>query len=309
MRAAVIASLTVTVAAAASAQQLFRAGVDLVHFSVVVTDKEGTPVSGLTRDDFEIVEEGTPQTISYFAQGDVTQADDLGRERPMHLGLALDTSGSMQEDIADVRTASIKFLNANEHAADVTIVDFDTQVRLARYDAADYARLIERIRGRDPDGWTALYDAIGVYLHGASEQTGEKILLVYTDGGDTRSALAYPELLDLLRASDVTAYMIGYLDHQLSSARMEQRAQLQRMAEITGGQAFFPTSIKEIEKIYEGIQRNIAARYTLGYVSSDARMDGNWRKVEIKLRRDDIKGVKLRTRGGYYAPYRPDGGR
>jgi Ca-activated chloride channel family protein len=294
---------------AAAAQQTFRAGVDLVHFSVVVTDRDGAPVTGLTPEDFEIVEEGKRQTIAFFAEGDVTQADELGRERPMHLALALDTSGSMEADIADVRTASIKFLNANEHAADVTIVDFDTQVRLARYDAADYPRLIERIRGRDPDGWTALYDAVGVYLHGASEQTGEKILLVYTDGGDTRSALGYPDLLDLLRASDVTVYMIGYLDHQLSSARMEQRAQLQRMAEITGGEALFPTSVKQLEKMYETIQRNIAARYSLGYVSTDARMDGNWRKVDIKIRRDGLKGAKLRTRGGYYAPYRPDSGR
>lgn len=308
MRAAVIVVGVVLCSAAAAAQQTFRAGVDLVHFSVVVTDRDGAPVSGLTAEDFLVVEEGKPQKVSFFAEGDVTRAHELGRERPMHLALALDTSGSMAADIADVRTASIKFLNANEHAEDVTIVDFDTQVRLARYDAADYARLIERIRMREPDGWTALYDAVGIYLHGASEQTGEKILLVYTDGGDTRSAMAYTELLDLLRASDVTVYMVGYLDHQLSAARMEQRAQLQRMAEITGGEALFPSSIKEVEKMYEGIQRRIAARYSLGYVSSDTRMDGNWRKVEIKLR-PDLKGVKLRTRGGYYAPYRPDGGR
>ena len=76
--------------------------------------------------------------------------------------------------------------------------------------------------------------------------------------------------------------------------------QLQRMAAITGGQAFFPSSVKELDKIYEKIQREIAARYSLGYISSDTRKDGAWRKVEIKLKRPDLKGAKLRTRTGLF---------
>src|SRR3954468_9072034 len=91
------------------AQQPFRAGVDLVHFSVIVTDKQGAPVTGLTADDFELVEDGKPQTISYFLEG-FPESGDLGRVLPLHLGLALDTSGSMEDDIHDVRTGMIKFL-------------------------------------------------------------------------------------------------------------------------------------------------------------------------------------------------------
>ena len=160
------------------------------------------------------------------------------------------------------------------------------------------------IRMRKPEGWTAFYDALGVYLNGAVSQDGQKILLVYTDGGDTRSSLTFSELLDLLKASDVTLYAIGYLERQSSSARNEIRMQLQRMAATTGGQAFFPASVKELDRIYESIQKEIAARYSLGYVSSDVRMDGSWRKVEVKLKRKDLKNVKLRTRAGYFAPYR-----
>ena len=103
---------------------------------------------------------------------------------------------------------------------------------------------------RKPDGWTAFYDAVGVYLHGAAEQDGEKILLVYTDGGDTRSSLTFSELLDLLRLRTSRPTSIGYLEHQSQSARNEQRMQLQQMAELTGGDAFFPSSVKELEKIY-----------------------------------------------------------
>ncbi len=288
-----------------SGQQRFKVGVDLIQFSVILTDKQGVPITGLKSEDFEIIEEGKPQTISYFTEGDPEDGDNLGDVLPLHLGLTLDTSGSMERDIHDVRTAVVKFLNANRAAIDFTLVDFDTEIRVARYGADEIERLIERIRRRKPDGWTALFDAVGVYLNGVGPLDGQKIMLLYTDGGDTRSELTYSDLLDLLKSSDVTVYSIGYLENQGSSARAQQQAQLQRMAAITGGQAFFPSSVKELDKIYEKIQREIAARYSLGYTSTDTRKDGAWRKVEIKLKRTDLKGVKLRTRTGYFAPYRP----
>lgn len=308
-QAAATLSIAMMLSVVGAAQQPFRGGVDIVHFMVVVTDKQGAPITGLTAEDFEVVEEGKRQTISYFAEGDPADGADLGKALPLHLGLGLDSSGSMEADIHDVRTGMIKFLNANEHVADVTLVDFDTEVRIGRYGAAEYPRLIERIRRQKPDGWTAFYDALGVYLNGASGDDGQKIALVYTDGGDTRSSLTFGDLLDLLKASDVTLYMIGYLEHQYASARNEQRVQLQRMAAITGGQAFFPSTMKELEKIYEQIRREIAARYSLGYVSTDQRTDGAWRQVQIRLKRPDLKGVKLRTRAGYFGPYKSTNGR
>jgi VWFA-related protein len=294
-----LGSLTVT------GQQRFKAGVDLVQFSVILTDKQGTPITGLKAEDFEILEEGKPQTITYFSEGDPEDGASLGDAMPLHLGLTLDTSGSMERDIHDVRKAAINFLNANYAAIDFTLVDFDTEVRVTRYGDDEVERLIERIRRRKPDGWTALFDAVGVYLNSVGPLDGQKIMLLYTDGGDTRSELTFSDTIDLLKSSDVTLYAIGYLEYQSSSARTQQQSQLQRMAAVTGGQAFFPSSIKELDKIYEKIQREIAARYSLGYLSSDTRKDGAWRKVDIKLKRQDLKGAKLRTRSGYFAPYRP----
>jgi Ca-activated chloride channel homolog len=287
-------SVLILATAVTAAQQTFRTEVDLVHFSLVVTDKQGAPITGLTADDFEVVEEGKPQTIKFFAAGDPETAP------PLHIGFLLDTSGSMEEDIKDVRTAAVKFLNAMEKAVDITLVDFATEVRVARYASADYPRLIERIRERKPDGYTALYDALGVYLDGADRQTGQKVLIMYTDGGDSHSALNQKDVIDLLRASDVTVYVIGYLEHQGSAATV-QRQQLDHFAQMTGGQAFFPVSVKEIDKMYEKIQGEIAARYSIGYMSSDERTNGAWRRVEIKLKRRDIKGARLRTRDGYFA--------
>ena len=129
-------------------------------------------------------------------------------------------------------------------------------------------------------------------------------MIMYTDGGDTRSSISLNEVIDLLRASDVTVYVVGYLEHQPSSVKMEQRMYLQRFADTTGGQALFPSGIKEVEKMYERIEREISARYNIGYTSTNTGTDGRWREVRIRVKRPDLKGIKVRTRQGYFAPYR-----
>ena len=298
------AAIAVIVAAAAAiltAQQPIRVDVELVHFGVTVTDRRGAPIAGLTADDFEVLERGKPQRVKFFTAGDAAISP------PLHLGFLLDTSGSMERDISDVRTAAIKFLNKADYAVDVTLVDFDTEVRVARYSGDSYPRLIERIRMRKPGGYTALYDALAVYLRAASTQDGQKILVAYTDGGDTRSTSNRGDIIDLLKSSDITMYSLGYLEHQSSSVRNQSQMELERFSGMTGGRAFFPTGLKQLDELYDKILDEISARYTLGYTSTDDRADGTWRPVEIRLKRPDIKGAKLRTRPGYYARLSPGG--
>jgi Ca-activated chloride channel family protein len=298
-RVIILAAMVMASASLMTAQQVFRAGIDLVHFGLVVTDRSGAPVLGLTRDDFRIVEDGKSQDIKLFAGGEPESAP------PVHLGFMIDNSGSMVEDIKDVQTAAIRFLNSVENIIDVTLTDFDTEVRVARFGLDDFPRLIERIRMRKPDGYTALYDALGVYLNGVFMLNGDKILVLYTDGGDTRSAMNRGELLELLKASDVTVYSIGYLQHQ-GSGRFDQQQILTQFAKITGGQAFFPASLKDLDSMYEKILNEIAGRYSLGYVSTNTKMDGSWRNVEIKLAdKPELRHARIRTRSGYYAPYKP----
>jgi Ca-activated chloride channel family protein len=283
---------------ASGQDQAFRSRVDLVNVGATVTDRKGNLVADLTADDFEVYEDGRKQTVQYFAAGD-------GETAPaMHLGLMLDVSGSMDEDLSFSKTASIKFLNMLTDAVDITVVDFDTEVRAARYSQNEFARLIERIRRKKAGGMTALYDAIGLYLDGASGQDGRKIMLVYTDGGDTQSAIRFHELLDLLKASDVTIYPIGSLEHQPSSTRNQQRMLLQQMADVTGGQAFFPTIVKELDGVYEKVIAQIRAQYTVGYLSTNDKTDGSWRKVEIRMVRKDGRDLRVRSRKGYFATFK-----
>jgi len=278
---------------------VFKTGVDLVNLGVTIVDRRGNLVSDLTADEVEIYEDGQKQTIRYFSAGDAPPPTPA-----MHLGLLLDVSGSMEDDIAFSKTASIKFLNMLTDAVDVTVVDFDTEVRTARYSQNEFARLIERIRLKKAGGYTALYDAIGTYLDGAGGQEGRKIMLVYTDGGDSRSSLRWHELQDLMKASDVTIYVIGELEHQSMSSRNEQRMILQQMADLTGGQAFFPTAIKDLDKAYEKVLAEIRAQYTIGYQSTNAKTDGAWRKVDVKVVRKDAKDLRVRARKGYFALYK-----
>lgn len=280
-------------------QAAFRAGIDLVQVGVTVTDRNGDFIADLTAEDFEIVEEGQKQTITYFAPGDPS-----GAGPPLHVGLLFDTSGSMGEDIKLSRSAAVRFLNTFIDAVDMTLVDFDTEVRVATYGQRDFPRMVERIRGREPGGWTALYDALGVYLDGAAENDGRTILLLYTDGGDTRSAIGLGDLMTLVRASDVTIHAIGFMEHQRMSTRLTQRMRLMEIAETSGGQAFFPSAMKDIEVAYEKVAAQIRAQYSLGYISTDTTQDGSWRRVEIKLTRPDLQDARVQSRKGYFALYR-----
>jgi Ca-activated chloride channel family protein len=285
-----------------TAQQipLFRGAVDLVNLAVTVTDRKGNLVTDLGAEDFEVFEDGVWQSPRYFAID--TGGDRSGPD--LHLGLLLDVSESMGEDIKFTKTAAVKFLNTLVDAVDVTVVDFDTEVRVARYEQSEFARLIERIRQQKATGSTALYDAIGVYLDGAAGQDGRKIMLLYTDGGDTNSAMSLSDVVDLLKASDATVYAIGELEHQSSSGATAARMILQRLAETSGGQAFFPLSVQELDRVYEKVLAEIRAQYLIGYLSTNEKTDGTWRKVEVKVVKKDGRDYRVRMRKGYFAPYR-----
>jgi len=194
-------------------------------------------------------------------------------------------------------------LNTVTQAEDITLVDFDTEVRVGRYSQNDFPRLIERIRLRKPKGWTALYDALGVYLDGASWQDGQKVLVLFSDGGDTRSAMSFSEINDLVKASDVTLYAIGFLKNRPGNASLMR--QMRMFAEQTGGEVFLPLTADPFDEIYARIVEELNSRYSFGYSSTNDQTDGGWREIEVRLNtsRSVLEGAKIRTRKGYYGPY------
>ena len=281
------------------AQIRFRTGIAVVGFSVSVIDRNNTPVKDLTADDFEVREDGVLQSVSYFTTGTSEDA------APLHIGLMFDTSESMEKDLSFSRGAAIKFLNTFLKAADFTLVDFDTEVRAARFSQEEFPRLVARIRNRPAKGMTAFFDALSVYLGSAFDQTGRKVLVIYTDGGDTSSSRTWQEAERLLKASDVTVYPIGFMANQGSgSARLMQQSRLNEIGKLTGGVAVYPTNMKELESLYSRISDEIHNQYTLGYVSTNPAKDGKWRKVEVKVKRPLPSRTLVRTREGYFAAAR-----
>jgi Ca-activated chloride channel family protein len=296
-RAFTAAALLAALGAVPASGQVFRSGVETVRLGVAVVDKAGQPVTTLDRNDFLVLEDGKPQDLQLFTTGGEEDAE----RPPLHIGLLFDTSGSMATDLKLARSAAVKFCNLLPRAEDITLVDFDTEVRVARFGQDDFPRFVERLRNRKPDGWTALYDALGVYLDGTSFQQGEKVMVAYTDGGDTRSVMSFTDALTALKASDVTVYVVGFLENQSARDKLEQRMRLTQLAEATGGLAFFPGTQKEIDHAYEQVLGDVNARYLLGYISSNQASDGRWRKLDVRLNRPDLKAAKVRARKGYFA--------
>ena len=282
----------------ASQAPTFRGRVDLVNLGVTVAGKKRQLVTDLSADDFAVYEDGMPQQITAFTTGAESGP-------PLHVGVLLDVSGSQELDLGFTQTAVIKFLSSIPDAADMTFIDFGSSVRGARYEQEDFPRLIERVRRLRADGYTALYDAIGLYLESAAEQDGRKVMVLYTDGADTASRLSFDKLMKRLKASDVTVYAIGALENQPPSAQFMQQALLAEIAEATGGTAFFTERVKDLDRIYEQVLGEVRAQYTIGYVSTNEKADGKWRKVNIKITRADAKSLRVRARKGYFASAKP----
>lgn len=300
MRSVLLGVTMAAIAASGMAAQQgrFKSRIDMVNVPVMVLDRGGNFISDLSANDFEVLENGQKQDVTLFVRGNAG-SDALN----LRIGLLLDTSGSMFEDMGLACTAAIRFLKDLPEAEDITLVDFDTEVRISKYGTSELPRLVERIRSRKADGWTALYDALGIYLDGAHDMDGRKVLVIYTDGGDTRSAQTFADVIAMLKSSDVIVYAIGFLEHQPHEVKNLQKMRLQQLANVTGGEAFFPTTNKALDQVFARIVSQVRAQYSLGFISSDAKRDGTWRKLDVRLLGDHLQNLQIRSRVGYYAAY------
>jgi Ca-activated chloride channel family protein len=277
---------------------LFHERVDLVNVGVTVVDRRHHLIAYLGAGDFAVYEDGKPQTIRAFAVGAQTGP-------PLHVGVLLDVSGSQQLDLPFTQAAATKFLRSLTDAVDMTFIDFATEVKAAQYPPSDFPLMVEHVQALKAEGFTSLYDAIGVYLDRAADQDGRKVMVLYTDGDDNRSVLTLSGLTDMLKASDATVYTIGAFENQPEFGQAAQREILKQIAEATGGAAFFPGKIRDLDRIYQQILGEVRAQYTIGYLSSNEKADGAWRHVEIRIIRPDGHSLRVRARKGYYAPSKP----
>ena len=180
-----------------------------------------------SHDDFEIVEDGSKQTVRYFARGDEATAAP-----PLHVGRCSIRAAAWAKTSVS-RSAAAQFLNTLSDAVDMTLVDFDTEVRVA----VQSERLCPHGRA-DPQRGTERVDGAtmrSVYLDGAADNEGRTILVIYTDGGDTRSSIAFSDVHDARTRSDVTIHAVGFLEHQPSRLAVDAAARLRRSPKRPAG--------------------------------------------------------------------------
>jgi VWFA-related protein len=286
------------------APPVFRNEVDLVKVTVTVRehDEKGPLVTDLKPEDFILTEDGEPQTIELFARAGAPETGDDTREKALtlDLGLLMDTSSSMEPVLKLSQQAAIRFLEGVPRARDLLMLFFDRDIRISRFDSEHQQGLFERILASRGTDTTALYDAVTVYLSRAEESTGRRVAVLFTDGDDTASKVRFPELVDMVRASPVTIYVIGFQAGSPTQVRtMTAAAVLRKLADITGGRAFFPNNYRDLPAIYERILADLGAQYVLGFESRNKAADGKFRKLKVTVKRP---GMHIVHREGYYAP-------
>jgi Ca-activated chloride channel homolog len=277
-------------------QPVFPAGLDVVNVTVAVRDSAGHLVLDLDADDFVVLEDGRPQSIQLFGR-----ALDPGHDETLalDLGLLMDTSQSMLQELKLSQEAATRFLQAIPRARELITIFFDQDIRVSRYDSENQQGLFDRIAQAKGGGNTALYDAIAVYLSRVAGGSGRKVLVVFTDGEDSTSALSLTDVLRLVRSSAVTIYPIAFMGgFPTGSPRaLRSRGFLNEIAELTGGQVFRPAASRDLAAIYEKILEELAGQYVLGFVSDNVKDDGKYRKLKVQVRRE---GLRLRHREGYF---------
>ncbi len=280
----------------------FGATVDLVTLHPTVRELSGTYMRGLTADDFQILDDNRPQEIVEFVYG----------ETPVSVALLLDTSSSMiGGGIRSEQAGAVRLVNSLLRGRDqAMILGFNDRLYLYSDFSADIPALERAISITLPDGSTALYDAVVEALRKVNTRRGKRAVVVLSDGLDTQSSFSYADVLEYARQSNVLIYTIGLqLMHDAtelgdaSGAVRDSVENLRALAEITGGAAYFPIRLDELEDVYTQIADELTSQYAISYYPSNQQWDGRWRRIELSL--PNYPNVRIQARPGYYG-VRPD---
>jgi VWFA-related protein len=265
----------------------------LVLLDVSVKDPKGGFVSGLTKDDFKVYENGHLQEISQFANADI----------PVTVGIVVDESGSMRPKRPEVVTAAMAFISASNPKDEVFVINFNDRVNRGLPEGVlfsdDVAQLRAALRKDPPEGRTALYDAIITALQQLDEgRQDKKTLIVISDGGDNASTHKLKDTMDAVLKSAATIYTIGIFDEDDPD---RNPGVLKNLAHVSGGDVFFPRTLEGLVPACRQIARDIRTRYTIGYVPSTT--NGNrQRNIRVAVSAPDRGHLVARTRTSYLFP-------
>lgn len=271
-----------------------RIDVNLVELFVVVTNDQGRPVRGLTREDFRVREEGREQEIATFSD-----AGDL----PLTLGMAIDSSASMFVKLPTVQRAAIRFLRSTFGAEDrAFVVDFDTQPRLVRATTHQLESVERSIESLEPSGRTALWESIVYSLVQLQGVRGRKALIVFSDGADEDDEFPFSSCLSFAKKMGVPIYLILMKKQPHDSGGLSLlvrsfETKVDRLVESTGGRVFYAKEYQNLDEVYDDIEHELRSQYLLTYYPKTNGGTASWRDVDVDVLR---KGLRPRTLSGYW---------
>ena len=289
-------ALGVVVCLDARQRPSFRSTIDLVMLNVTVTGPGGRYAADLLADDFQVLEDGRPQNVTYFSPANV----------PLSVSLVLDTSSSMDEEMVVSKQAAMDFI-ARLRPGDVAeVVSFDSRVEVLQAMTSDRALLEAAIQRMRAGGSTALYNGVYIVLRQFEKvkpQTGDdvrrQVIVVLSDGEDTSSLVTFEHLLDSAKRSQTVIYTVGLgLEEPTRITRSDGEFGLRQLAQETGGRLFLPKRSTDLADVYTQIANELSNQYVVGYLSTNARADGAWRRIAVLVRQPNMQA---RTRAGYYA--------
>jgi len=271
----------------------------MVQLDVKVTDQDGSPVSGLTKNDFVVYEDKVSQSIESVS----------GEEAPVSMGLAIDTSSSMRAKLYTVSLAALGLIKQMRPDDEAFLAQFKTEAVLVQGFTSNRRDLEDALGHLVVSGGTALLDAIIATADHTHEngRRRRKALVVITDGLEKSSSAKEKEVAETMKEDEVQLYLVGFLDKEVSFGPLvrppSQKAKdlLNRLAEDSGGRAFFPTDARETPAIAAQIAKDLRTQYVIGYYPSNEKHDGSFRSVRVVVDHGDNRKLIARTRQGYYA--------
>jgi Ca-activated chloride channel family protein len=278
---------------------VFGTGIEVINLSLSVTDARNNFVTDLAQRDFAVFEDGIRQELSLFTHEDL----------PISMVLLLDTSASMEEKLKTAQDAAIRFSRTLRPQDLAQVVQFNERATPLQTFTSDLALLERAIRATEASGPTALHNALYVALKdlGRDKKAAElrrRAIVILSDGEDTASLVTDDQVLELAKKSEINIYAISLRPQRASERQRQAFSQAEylfnALTRETGGRAYFPASIGELDSVYDRIAEELRTLYSVGYVSSNLRRDGKWRRIVVRV--PDREGLQIRHKLGYYAP-------
>jgi Ca-activated chloride channel homolog len=283
------------------APTVFRIDTRLVVCPTTVVDKSGHLVDHLQQSAFSVFENNVRQQIKVFKHEDI----------PVSMGLIIDSSGSMRNKRAGVEAAAMALVKASNPDDEVFVVHFNDDTHLDNPNGKDFLtnpeEMKEALASTEVGGGTAMRDAIQMAIDWLKKaHKDKKVLVVVTDGEDNSSAESntLENVVRLARQNEVLIYSVGLLGEEDHRAAASAKHQLNELSDETGGEAFYPQQVSDVEPIAHQVARDLRSQYTLEYTPTNPAMDGTFRKIRVSVKAPG--SPTARTRTGYYAT--PDQG-